>query len=179
MSGILTQGQVRSAPGVPELSAEDVKTNGKVLPPSIEYLLASIDSERQDLGTLSFAVDEQRVSASYQPSLFVASYAEKFRRKVPTSQLGFLGIQIQSVRLNIFLPESTAVGEPISLRLSRSLKQTPARYLDLVFMPESGPFVRFESDAEGDAVLPAPLQSGVLRIGSPELHFLRIKVEES
>ena len=148
-------------------------------PPSIQRLLASIDSEQQDLGTLSFAVDEQFVLASYEPSLTVAMYAKEFGRKVPTSQLSFLGIQILSRDLNISLPESTAVGEPIPLRLSRTLRQMPMRYLDLVFMPDTGPFVRFKSDDEGDAVLPSPLQSGVLRIGSSEAHFLRIKVEES
>jgi hypothetical protein len=148
-------------------------------PPSIERLLAGIDAARQDLGTLSFAANQQRLSASYEPSLVVAAYAKKFLRKVPTNQLGLLGMQIQSRGLNISLPESIAVGESITLRLSTSLRQTPLRYLDVVFMPESGPFVRFQSDDKGDAVLPAPLQSGVLRIGSSELHFLRIKVEES
>ena len=147
--------------------------------PSIRRLLARIDSERQDLGTLSFAVDEQRVSASYQPSLVVASYTEKFLRNVPTSQLGLLGVQIQSMRLNISLSESTAVGEPITLRLSNSIRQTPVRYAELVFMPETGPFVRFQSNDQGDAELPRPIQAGTLRIETTNPHFLRIKVEES
>ena len=148
-------------------------------PTPIATLLAHIESERQKLGTLSFVVDEQRVSVSYQPSEVVASYTKKFRGKVLTSQLGLLGIQIQSMDLNISLPISIVAGDPITLRLSRSLRQMPARYLDLIFMPESGPFVRIQSNDVGDAELPAPIQSGILRIETDELHFLQIKVEKS
>jgi len=148
-------------------------------PTPIATLLAHIESERQRLGTLSFVVDERRVSVSYQASEIVASYTKKFRGKIPKSQLGLLGIQIQSMDLNISLQESISVGEPITLHLSRSLRQMPARYLDLIFMPESGPFVRIQSNDVGDAELPAPIQSGILRIETDELHFLQIKVEKS
>jgi hypothetical protein len=148
-------------------------------PTHIDTLLAHIESDRQKLGTLTFAVDEQRVSVSYQPSEVVASYAQKFPGKVPTLQLGLLGIQIRSIDLNISLPESLAAGDPITLRLSRSHRQRPARYLDLIFMPETGPFVRILSDEEGDAELPAPIQSGNLRIETDEPRFLQIKVEKS
>jgi len=155
------------------------RTSRRRRPTPIASLLALIESERQKLGTLTFAVDEQRARVSYQPSEIVSSYTEKFLRKVPTSQLGLLGVQIQSMDVNISLQESTSVGDPITLRLSRSLRQMPARYLDLIFIPESGPFVRIRSNEEGDAELPAPIQSGILRIETDEPHFLHIKVERS
>ena len=147
--------------------------------PSLDRILAGIDSERQDLGTLSFAVGEERMSASYQPSATVAPYSKKFEGKSPELQLGLLGVQIQSMSINISLPKSIAVGDPITLQLSRSLRQMPARYLGLVFMPDTGPFVRLRCDDQGSANLPEPIQSGILRIETDEPHFLRIKVEES
>ena len=147
--------------------------------PSLDRMLAGIDSERQDLGTLSFAADEKRISVSYEPSAVVASYAQKFGRKSPKLQLGLLGVQIQSPRINISLPESIAVGNPITLHLSSSLREMPARYLDLIFMPDTGPFIRLQSDDQGSAELPDPIQSGILRIETDEPHFLQIKVEKS
>ena len=147
--------------------------------PSLDRMLAGIDSERQDLGTLRFAVGEERMSASYQPSATVAPYSKKFGGKSPELQLGLLGVQIQSMSINISLPESIAVGDPITLQLSRSLRQMPARYLGLVFMPDTGPFVRLRCDDQGSANLPEPIQSGILRIETDEPHFLRIKVEKS
>jgi hypothetical protein len=149
------------------------------LPPSLDRMLAGIDSERQDLGTLSFAADEKRISVSYEPSEAVASYSQKFGKKSPKLRLGLLGVQIQSMSINIALPESIAVGAPITLQLSSSLRQMPARYLGLVFMPDTGPFVRLRCDDQGSADLPTPIQSGILRIETDEPHFLRIKVEES
>jgi hypothetical protein len=145
---------------------------------SLNRMLAGIDAERRDLGTLSFVVGEERISVSYEPSEVVASYAKKFGRKTPDLQLGLLGVQIQSMKIYISLPESIAVGDPITLQLSRTLRQAPARYLGLVFMPDTGPFVRFGSDNEGNAELPAPIQSGILRIETPESHFLQIEVEK-
>ena len=117
--------------------------------------------------------------ASYQPSELVAEYANKFLGKIPQTQLGLLGIQIQSMKINIALPESIEVGDPIPLQLSSSLRQVPARYLGLVFMPDTGPFVRLQSDDQGSANLPDPIQSGILRIETDEPHFLQIKVEKS
>jgi hypothetical protein len=148
-------------------------------PPSVDSLLASIESANQDLGVLKFITHDERVWASYEASPVVTQYSEKLQRKVPTSQLGLLGLQIQSLRLNISLKESVAVDDPIVLRLSNSIRLTPSRYTELVFMPETGPFVRFGTDDQGDAELPSPIQSGILRIETSEPHFLQIKVEES
>ena len=156
-----------------------LRESRRVRSPALNRLLADIGSERQDLGTLSFAVDEKRILVSYQPSESVAAYAKKFLRKIPQTQLGLLGVQIQSQRINIALPESIAVGDPITLHLSSSLRQMPARYLGLVFMPDAGPFVRLQSDDKGSVDLPGPIQSGILRIETDEAHFLQIKVEES
>jgi hypothetical protein len=139
-------------------------------PPFVGSLLASIESANQDFGVLKFTTHDERVWASYEASPV---------KKIPTSQLGLLGLQIQSIRLNISLRESVAVDDPIVLRLSNSIRQTPSRYTELVFMPEAGPFVRFGSDDQGDAELPSPIQSGILRIETSEPHFLQIKVEES
>ena len=148
-------------------------------PSSVDRLLANIESANQDLGVLTFDTHDERVWASYEASPVVTQYSEKRLKKVPTSQLGLLGLQIQSLRLNISLRESVAVDDPIVLRLSNSIRQTPSRYTELVFMPETGPFVRFGSDDQGDAELPRPIQSGILRIETDEPHFLQIKVEES
>ena len=148
-------------------------------PPFVDSLLASIESAKQDLGVLKFTTHDERVWASYEASPVVTQYSEKLQRKIPASQLGLLGLQIQSLRLNISLKESVAVDDPIVLRLSDSIRQTPSRYTELVFMPETGPFVRFRSNDQGDVELPEPLQSGTLRIETAEPHFLTIKTQES
>ena len=159
--------------------SEPLRASRRKRLPSLGRMLAGMDSERQDLGTLSFIVGEERVTASYQPSAAVAYYVKKFGGKIPDSQLGLLGLQIQSMSINISLPGSIAVGKPITLQLSRSLRQMPARYLDLVFMPDTGPFVRLQCDDQGSTDLPEPIQSGILRIETDEPHFLQIKVEKS
>ena len=142
-------------------------------------LFGRTESDRQDLGTLTFVEYGEQLIVSYQPSDAVASYAKKFGPKLRQLRSDWQGIQIHSMSINIALPDSIAVGEPVTLQLSSGPRQMPVRYRDLVFMPDAGPFVRIQSDDQGNVGLPEPIRSGILRIESDAAQFLRIDVKES
>ena len=61
------------------------------------------------------------------------------------------------------------------VRLAHGARQMPAVGRELIFMPESGPFVRFEADEEGKVQLPGPEESGTLRIDAGVIQVLRIR----
>lgn len=150
----------------------------KKQPFSLRRMLSRIESDRQDLGTLKFTVDEKQIAVSYRPSAVAVSHTKKFGREHSNWQQDLPGIQIQSRDINISLPDAIAVGSRVTLQLSRSFGRVPARHLDLVFMPYTSPFVRLRSDDQGGVDLPEPIRSGILRIEIGATQFLRILVEE-
>ncbi len=85
-------------------------------------------------------------------------------------------VDIQGVRHVLSLPQSIAADGPIRIRASRFLQKQPARNVALIFMPDSGSFIRVETDGNGVAELPVPEQDGVLRIDGPVPELLNIKI---
>ena len=160
----------KRGPGLPKFRRKQ--------PFSLRRILARIESDRQDLGTLKFTVGETQIAVSYRPSAVVASYTKEFGKKISYFQPDLPGIQIQSRDINISLPDTIAVGRQVTLQLTRRFGRVPARHLDLVFMPYTSPFVRLRSDDQGCVDLPEPIRSGILRIESGKAQFLHIQVEE-
>ncbi len=75
-------------------------------------------------------------------------------------------------------PESMSASLPLWTHVVDTRLQVPARGLDLIFMPKTGPFVKVSTGTDGRARMPMPEQSGVLRIETSPPQFLRITLEE-
>jgi hypothetical protein len=115
----------------------------------------------EGLGTLVIASDGDRVSLSYDSSGGDADELPS-DKGLPDSREG--DIEIRGLTTTLSLPASTAAGEAIRVRVSDGPGEEPAAGGTLIFMPESGPFVRYEADGEGIVKMPVPDGSGTLRI---------------
>jgi len=129
----------------------------------------------EDLGTLEFTQEGERITISYEPSKAAMRYSGKPKPEFALSQAEMEGIEIRGAAIRIFLPDTVAAGEALPLRLSHGARQMPAVGREMIFMPESGPFVRFVADEEGNAQLPIPEESGTLRIDAGVTQVLHIK----
>ena len=129
----------------------------------------------EDLGTLEFAQEGERITMSYEPSKAALRYSRKPMPKFALSQSEIEGIEIRGAAIRIFLPDTVAAGEALPLRLAHGARQMPAVGREMIFMPASGPFVRFEADEEGTVQLPVPEESGTLRIDTAVTQVLHIK----
>ena len=129
----------------------------------------------EDLGTLEFAQEGERITMSYEPSKAALRYSRKPMPKFALSQSEIEGIEIRGAAIRIFLPETVAAGEALPLRLAHGARQMPAVGREMIFMPASGPFVRFEADEEGTVQLPVPEESGTLRIDTAVTQVLHIR----
>ena len=129
----------------------------------------------EDLGTLEFTQEGERITISYEPSKAAVRYLGKLKTefKLPKSEME--GIEIRGAAIRIFLPDTARAGEALSLRLAHGARQMPAVGREMTFMPESGPFVRFEADEEGKVQLPVPEESGTLRIDAGVTQVLHIR----
>ena len=122
-----------------------------------------MDSE--DLATLELATDDKKITLSYAPSKAAAP-------------MDLDGIVIHGRGYILSVSEMLADDEPISIRVTRDNSNLPVKRLALIFMPDTGPFVRVVTDSEGHAELPIPEQSGTLRIQSGIPHVLHIKINK-
>ena len=134
---------------------------------SIENLIESEGRRSDDLGMLEYAIEGEQVVLSYMPS----ATAIKLVAALAASE----SIQIPARRYTLSLPHTQAADEPVVIRVAHRLKNIPAKSLNLIFMPESGPFVRLRTDSNG--LLPMRLsdQPGTLRIEAPMPQLLRIQ----
>jgi hypothetical protein len=82
------------------------------------------------------------------------------------------GLRIPASNVDLFLPDAVTVDEVIGIRLIRRWDNRLAQGIEMVFMPDEGPFVRLESDEDGRASLPA--RSGMLRIEDRPPQLLRV-----
>jgi hypothetical protein len=121
----------------------------------------------EGLGTLVISSDGDRVSLSYD-STGGAADELPHEKGFPDSREG--DIEIRGLLTTLSLPASAAAGEAIRVRISDGPGDEPAGGGTLIFMPESGPFVRYEADGEGIVKMRVPDESGTLRIeaGSSE-----------
>jgi hypothetical protein len=138
------------------------------------------DDRRGDesLGTLEFSTEGERVSLSYQPSKVSMRFRGKPYPKFELPESGVEGIEIRGAGITLSLPDAVAAGEPLPVRLSHGARQMPAIGREMIFMPDSGPFVRFEADDEGKVHLPIPEASGTLRIDAGRTELLHIRVKK-
>jgi hypothetical protein len=129
----------------------------------------------EDLGTLEFTQEGERIAISYEPSKAAMRYLSKPKPEFALSQPEIEGIEIRGATTRIFLPDTVAAGEALPLRLAHGARQMPAVGRKMIFMPESGPFVSFAADEEGKVQFPIPEDSGTLRIDAGVTQVLHIK----
>lgn len=129
----------------------------------------------EDLGTLEISIEGDGVSLSYEPSEVAKSYSGKPMPEFAMPQPEIEGIEIRGAAIRIFLPDNVPAGEALPLRLAHGARQMPAVGRAIIFMPESGPFVRFKADEEGKVQLPVPEESGTLRIDAGVTQVVRLK----
>ena len=146
--------------------------------PSIGNMIDGEGQRSEDLGTLEIATEGKQVDLSYAPSTAVMDrYGKPYLLKYHAAQKDIEGIQIRGSEFTISIQDSLPSGEPMTLRMTSRTQQMPARNLGLIYMPDSGPFVRFRTDDEGIVELPVPDQPGTLRIesGIPQLLHITLK----
>jgi hypothetical protein len=142
---------------------------------SVRDLLRPYQYAVQSLGELTVAIKGKLVALAYMPS--------EATRDVPGKPPpGFAwggqekeGIEVHGSGITLSLPDSVAVGEALPIRLSHGARQMPARGQEVIFMPETGPFVRYEADDDGRLLMPVPAQAGTLRIEAGTTQFLTVK----
>jgi len=147
--------------------------------PSIGDMIEGEGQRSEDLGTLEFVVEVDQVVLSYEPSEAVVRRRARQSRapKVAATQMDFEGILIHGRGYMVSVPDTLAGDESVTIRVTRNTNNLPVKNLGLIFMPDSGPFMRVETDSEGRAELPLPAQSGTLRIESGIPHHLHIKLK--
>ena len=145
--------------------------------PSIGDMIEGEGQRSEDLGTLEFVVEVDQVVLSYEPSEAAARRTRKSRSQKAAKQMDFEGILIHGRGYTLTVPDTLAGDESVTIRATRNTSNLPVKNLGLIFMPDSGPFVRIETDSGGVAELPLPAQSGTLRIESGIPHHLHIKLK--
>ena len=124
-------------------------------------------------------IEDDQVTLSYAPSTAVMDrYGKPYLIKYFAAQKDIEGIQIRGSEITISIQDSLPSGEPMPLRMTSRTQQMPARNLGLIFMPDTGPFVRFKTDKEGVVELPVPDQPGTLRIETRAPQILHIKLNK-
>ena len=146
---------------------------------SINQLVERASGSREELGTLVITVEGEQTTLSYDPSTAVMDrYGKPYLLKNLAAQKDIDGIQIRGRLITMFLPDSVQTDRPLTIRVSRNLKQMPARRLEFIFMPDRGPFVRGSTDRDGIVELPMPKRSGILRIDSKRPQLLHIELKK-
>ena len=87
-------------------------------------------------------------------------------------------LSIRGEGIEITMPCRMTEPGPIRLQVRDFRLRIPARGLEIIFMPEAGPFTRFSTDSKGVAELPIPDQPGILRIEGRLPQLLRIRLEK-
>jgi hypothetical protein len=131
-----------------------------------------------ELGTLEFAFEDERVVLSYEPAEqadeFISSFLVGSEPPKPT----LAGIHIRGATITLSLPESVLAGEPLIVHLSHGARQMPARRQEVVFMPETGPFLKLRADEAGRIDMLVPEQPGTLRIDTRITELLQIRLKK-
>jgi len=130
---------------------------------SIDSLVEQASRSREELGTLVITVEGDQATLSFGPG---------------KAQKDIDGIQISGIGITMFLPETLASNDPLTIRVSRSGQPRPARSLEFIFMPDRGHFVRGTTDRDGIVKLPMPERSGILRIDSDPPQLLHIELKK-
>lgn len=147
--------------------------------PSIGDMIEGEGQRSEDLGTLEFISEGGQIALSYEPSEAVVRRGARKPRslKVDATQMDFEGILIYGRGYVVSVPDTLASDKPVTIRVTRNTTNLPVKNLGLIFMPDSGPFMRVETDSDGRAELPVPEQSGTLRFESRIPHLLHVKIK--
>ena len=136
------------------------------------------DTTVVELGTLEIAAEGERVALSYRPSKAVMErYGRPSLLKYMAAQSRVEGIFVRGHAIQLSLPRTVPAGERLTVHLSHGARQMPARGREVIFMPETGPFLKLKADEDGRIDMPVPEQPGTLRIdtGITELLGIRLK----
>ena len=132
----------------------------------------------EELGTLVFTEEDDRVLLSYEPSERVTESFEKSLAKFGLPKSAVKSVRVLGRSIQLSLPESVPVGEPLTVHLSHGARQMPASGQRMIFMPESGPFLKLEADKEWRIEIPAPEKPGALRVDTSITELLRIRLKK-
>ena len=147
--------------------------------PDVSQMLEESGRNTEELGELTIAEENGQVTVSFSPSTRVMDrFGKPYLLKYGAYQQGIDGIEIRGAGITMILPDVLSTGASMSVRVTRSHNRAPEQSLDLIFMPDSGPFSRLTTDDDGIAELPVPDQSGTLRIDTPTPHLLHIKIKK-
>ena len=90
--------------------------------------------------------------------------------------VGAGSVVIHSPDITLSLPARVARGAPIPMSVVDSLSGEPIDGMELIFMPEHGPFRRYRTEAAGVVLLEAPPVSGTLRLETLRDHYRLIEI---
>ena len=131
----------------------------------------------EELGTLELAFEEERICLSYEPAER-ADELRSFLADLEPPKPALAGIRIRGRSIQLSLPESIPIGEPLTVHLSHGARQMPARRQEMIFMPDSGAFQRLQADEEGRIDMLVPEQSGVLRVDTRLTELIRVRLKK-
>ena len=146
-----------------------------------------------DIGRLCLSFDGHRVTVSVETGnaesagmtakMLQRSAAHKdlmdenvaeLRRREPKSKT----IEVRGDGISVSVNARTTVDGTLDFRIVNQRLNAPARGLQLLFMPEAGPFVRMHTDVRGVARLAVPDRPGILRIESKQPQLLHIDIKK-
>ncbi len=136
------------------------------------------DREVVDLGTLELADEGEQVALSYAPSEQADGFISSFLVDSEPPKPILAGIHIRGATIQLALPESAPAGKLLTVHLSHGARQMPARGREVIFMPETGPFLKLRADQEGRIDFPVPESPGTLRIDTAITELLRIRLKK-
>jgi hypothetical protein len=147
----------------------------------------------RSIGSLTLAFDGQRVAVSFEADdtghtqaaaqislklsarqLSLDHDILEFKRPRPAAKT----VEVKGFGISISVGKETTVEGTLDFRIGERRLNVPARGLQLLFMPEDGPFVRFHTDAKGNARFAVPDRTGILRIESQQPQLLHVKIEK-
>jgi hypothetical protein len=133
--------------------------------PEIRKMVLGSKLSGQSLGVLAVSEKDGSLELSLQPAL-------------ENKQTASVDICIDVDRYSIATAARLSPTEPLQLRFTRRPEDVAFTGLDVLFMPESGPFFRQSTNRDGVFEMPLGFTSGMLRISDHELAFLQIAREK-
>ena len=119
----------------------------------------------QDLGSLTVSREDEVIELSLESE-----------HEFTETASGELRIDLSDY--SISMSTRFPVSESLQFRFSRGSESTPLSDVDVLFMPESGPFIRRHTDRDGVFELPLESAPGMLRVSGRDFAFLRIARSE-
>jgi len=118
--------------------------------------------------------DLGRLTASEQGGFVQLSLRSDHRFTETASGELRIDLSDYSISMSTRFPAS----EPLQLWFSDGSGSSYLSGIDVLFMPESGPFIRQRTDCDGVFALPIDLAPGMLRVSGRDFAFLRIARSE-